>query len=103
VDEMMDEMVRPGNWFSMPRVGWPSEFPVHEFPVHYTAMGVHQGTMIPWSKCYNYKISMEVVGPPGLEPGTKGLWVLLSLSRSKWRRPGDFQSYGHPRRRAMDS
>jgi hypothetical protein len=36
---------------------------------------------IPWSKCYNYKKYMKLVGPPGLEPGTSdevacsGLWV----------------------------
>ncbi len=28
---------------------------------------------IPWSKSYNYRNSMNLVGPEGLEPSTKGL------------------------------
>ena len=30
---------------------------------------------IPWSKSYNYKNSMDMVGPEGLEPSTKGFTV----------------------------
>jgi len=30
---------------------------------------------IPWSKRYNYKNFMEMVGPEGLEPSTKGFTV----------------------------
>jgi len=32
-----------------------------------------RGLWIPWSRRYNYKNVMQMVGPPGLEPGTKGL------------------------------
>ena len=31
-----------------------------------------KGLWIPWSRLYNYMNLMEMVGPPGLEPGTKG-------------------------------
>ena len=31
------------------------------------------GLSIPCSRRHNYKKTMEMVGPPGLEPGTKGL------------------------------
>ena len=33
---------------------------------------MHQGTMIPWSRSYNYKKFMKLVGLEGLEPSTKG-------------------------------
>ena len=33
---------------------------------------MHQGTMIPWSRSYNYMNSMDMVGLEGLEPSTKG-------------------------------
>ena len=32
---------------------------------------MHQGTMIPWSRSYNYRNSMKLVGLEGLEPSTK--------------------------------
>ena len=32
-----------------------------------------QGTMIPRPQCHNYRNFMEMVGPVGLEPTTKGL------------------------------
>jgi hypothetical protein len=38
-----------------------------------TRHGMHQGISIPWSQCHNKMISMKLVGPPGLEPSTKGL------------------------------
>ena len=36
---------------------------------------MHQGTMIPWSKSYNYQNSMKLVGLEGLEPSTKGFTI----------------------------
>ena len=48
---------------------------------------------IPWSRRYNYKISMKVVGPPGLEPGTKGFGVAGALqmnSRCATKSPAGF-------------
>ena len=33
----------------------------------------HQGTIVPRCQAYKLLKAMELVGPPGLEPGTKGL------------------------------
>ena len=35
-----------------------------------------QGTLIPCSQCHNYKNFMEMVGPEGLEPSTKGGYAI---------------------------
>jgi len=35
--------------------------------------GIHQGIPIPWLLCHNAMIIIGMVGPPGLESGTKGV------------------------------
>jgi len=48
-------------------------------PVHPPRHGMHQWILIPCSRRYNYKISMRMVSPEGLEPSTKGFPVGVSL------------------------
>ena len=58
-----------------------SEMPRHEsersseFPIHAPPNAAHQGTPIPWSRRHNYKISIGMVGPLGLEPLATGFVI----------------------------
>jgi hypothetical protein len=76
----MSEKARTRTYTGRPK-GWPFVFGMNSPEHHPGVVGrfvgarhvMHQGTPIPRPQCHNAMISMEVVGPEGLEPSTKGL------------------------------